>query len=68
MKYQYHQLVVPTKGWLEIKLPEGYIKQINQLARDGWQVDHMMPIHTGISGTTAVVILLKKAIQEEVSE
>jgi len=62
MTWQYRQLLIQTKGWIEIKLSDKYINQLNALARDGWEVDQMVPIHTGISGTTAVVVLLKKAI------
>ena len=62
MIYEYRQWVVNTKGWIDLKLPDTYIEQLNQLARQGWQVDQMMPIHTGISGTTAVVFLLKREI------
>ena len=62
MIYEYRQWVVGTKGWIDLKLPESYLEQLNKLARQGWQVDQMMPIHTGISGTTAVVFLLKREI------
>lgn len=62
MALEYRQLLIHTKGWLEIKLPDKYISELNSLARDGWEVDQMVPIHTGISGTTAVVVLLKKTI------
>ncbi len=60
MTWEYHQLVVQTKGWIEIKLPDKYIEQLNILARKGWEVDQMVPIHTGISGTSAVVFLLRR--------
>ena len=60
MVWEYCQIVVKTKGWLELKLPDEYIDQLNHLAQQGWKVDEMMPIHTGISGTSAVVILLKR--------
>lgn len=68
MNWEYRQLVVNTKGWLDLKLPENYIHQLNKLAVKGWIVDHMVPIHTGISGTTAVVLLLKRAIDTDRSE
>ena len=58
MEFEYRQLVVNTKGWVDLKLPKEYIDQLNLLAIDGWEVDQMMPIHTGISGTSAVVFLL----------
>ena len=63
MKWEYRQLVVDTKGWINLKLPDQYIDQLNQLARQGWEVDQMMPIHTGVSGTTAVVFLLRRQIE-----
>ena len=63
MKWEYRQLVVGTKGWIDLKLSEQYIAQLNELARQGWEVDQMIPIHTGISGTTAVVFLLRRQIE-----
>ena len=63
MTYEYRQLVAGTKGWLDIKLSDEYLTQLNQLARQGWEVDQMVPIHTGISGTSAVVILLRRESQ-----
>jgi len=63
MKWEYRQLVVGTKGWIDLKLPDQYIDQLNELARQGWEVDQMMPVHTGISGTTAVVFLLRRQIE-----
>jgi hypothetical protein len=65
MKWEYRQLVVNTKGWLDLKLPDNYIDQLNKLARMGWEVNQMVPIHTGISGTTAVICLLKRFIDGE---
>ncbi len=64
MKWEYTQWVVHTKGWLDLKLPAQYIDQLNEMARQGWEVDQMMPIHTGISGTSAVVFLLKRELTE----
>jgi hypothetical protein len=63
MKWKYRQWVVSTKGWIELKLPDQYIDQLNEWARQGWEVDQMMPIHTGSAGTTAVVFLLKSQIE-----
>jgi hypothetical protein len=63
MKWEYRQLVVGTKGWIDLKLPDQYIDQLNEWARQGWEVDQMMPIHTGSAGTTAVVFLLKSQIE-----
>jgi hypothetical protein len=63
MKRKYRQLVVDTEGWIDLKLPDQYIDQLNDLAGQGWEVDQMMPIHTGISGTTAVVLLLRRQIE-----
>jgi hypothetical protein len=63
MKWEYRQWVVHTKGWLELKLSDQYIDQLNKMARQGWQVDQMMPVHTGITGTTTVVFLLKREIE-----
>ena len=60
MALEYRQLLIHTKGWIDIKLPEKYINQLNSLAQNGWEVDQMVPIYTGISGTTSVVVLLKK--------
>ena len=60
MTWKYRQWVVNTKGWVDLKLPDEYIEQLNHLARKGWEVDQMMPVHTGISGTSAVVFLLKR--------
>jgi len=62
MKWEYQQLVVSTKGWINLTLPNQYIDHLNELARQGWEVNQMMPIHTGISGTTAVVFLLRRQI------
>ena len=63
MKWEYQQLVVGTKGWINLTLPDQYIDHLNELALQGWEVDQMMPIHTGISGTTAVVFLLRRQIE-----
>lgn len=63
MKWEYQQLVVGTKGWINLTLPNQYIDHLNELARQGWEVNQMMPIHTGISGTTAVVFLLRRQIE-----
>jgi len=63
MKWEYRQWSVGTKGWIDLKLPDQYIDQLNELARQGWEVDQMIPIHTGISGTTAVVFLLKRQLE-----
>ncbi len=63
MKWEYRQWVVSTKGWIDLKLPDQYIDQLNEWARQGWEVDKMMPIHTGIAGTTAVVFLLRRQIE-----
>ena len=63
MKWEYQQLVVGTKGWINLTLPDQYIDHLNELALQGWKVDQMMPIHTGISGTTAVVFLLRRQIE-----
>ena len=63
MKWEYQQLVVSTKGWINLTLSNQYIDQLNELARQGWEVDQMMPIHTGIYGTTAVVFLLRRQIE-----
>jgi hypothetical protein len=60
MAWEYRQIQIPTKGWIEIKVNDNYIRQLNILARDGWEVDQMMPIHTGISGTSSIVVLLKR--------
>ena len=60
MTWEYRQLVVSTKGWIYINLPDKYLEQLNRLAHQGWTVDQMVPIHTGISGTLAVVFLLKR--------
>jgi len=60
MTWEYQQLVVGTKGWIELKLPEEYLERLNHLAQQGWMVDQMVPIHTGISGTSGVVFLLKR--------
>lgn len=63
MTYEYRQMVVGTKGWLDLKLSDEYLAQLNQLARQGWEVDQMVPIHTGLSGTSAVIILLRRESQ-----
>lgn len=63
MKWEYRQWVVSTKGWIDLKLPEQYIDQLNEWASQGWEVNQMMPIHTGITGTTAVVFLLRRQIE-----
>ena len=63
MTYEYRQWTVNTKGWIDLKLPDQYIAQLNELARQGWEVDQMMPVHSGVSGTTAVVFLLKRRIE-----
>jgi hypothetical protein len=60
MVWEYHQFTVSTKGWVDIKLPDKYIVRLNQLAKKGWEVDQLVPIHTGISGTSSVVFLLKR--------
>ena len=60
MIWEYRQWVVNTKGWTELKLSDEYIEPLNRLAHQGWEVDQMMPIHTGICGTSAVVFLLKR--------
>ncbi|MFC1996433.1 hypothetical protein ACFLXI_02350 [Chloroflexota bacterium] len=60
MSLEYRQFVVNTKGWIDLKLPVEYINRLNQLTQQGWEVDQMVPIHTGISGTSAVLFLLKR--------
>jgi len=60
MTWEYRQLVVSTKGWIDINLPDKYLEQLNRLAQQGWTVDQMVPINTGISGTLSVVFLLKR--------
>jgi hypothetical protein len=60
MTWEYRQFVINTKGWLDIKLPDNYVHQLNNLANKGWEVNKMVPIHTGISGTSSVVFLLRR--------
>lgn len=60
MIWEYRQWVVNTKDWIDLKLPDEYIDQLNRLAEQGWAVDQMMPFYAGISGTSAVVFLLKR--------
>jgi hypothetical protein len=60
MVWEYRQLAVSTKGWFDLTLPEEYLEKLNRLSTDGWEVDKMVPIHTGISGTTTVIFLLKR--------
>jgi hypothetical protein len=60
MVWEYRQWVVNTKGWVDLRLPEEYIDQLNHMSFKGWEVDQMVPIHTGISGTSAVVFLMKR--------
>lgn len=60
MTWEYRQMVVGTKGWIDIKLPDAYITKLNRMAEQGWEVDKMVPIHTGISGTSGVVFLLRR--------
>ena len=60
MVWEYYQLAVNTKGWVDLTLPEEYLEKLNQLAIEGWEVDQMVPIHTGVSGTTTVILLLKR--------
>jgi len=64
MTWEYNQMNVGTKGWMDIKLPDAYLTQLNRLAEQGWEVDQMIPIHTGISGTSNVVFLLKRLKSE----
>ena len=63
MTYEYRQWTVNTKGWIDLKLPDHYLEQLNKMALQGWEVDQMIPVHSGISGTTAVVFLLKREIE-----
>ena len=58
--WEYRQLKVNTKGWVDLTLPDEYLEKLNHFAIDGWEVDQMGPIHTGISGTTTVIFLLKR--------
>lgn len=60
MVWEYRQFAVNTKGWVDLTLPEEYLEKLNRLALDGWEVDQMLPIHSGISGTTTVIFLLKR--------
>ena len=60
MEWEYCQLAVNTKGWVDLKLPEEYLEKLNQFAIEGWEVDQMLPIHSGISGTTTVIFLLRR--------
>ncbi|KPL08270.1 hypothetical protein AMJ86_01285 [bacterium SM23_57] len=62
MSWEYRQMRIQTRGWIEIKVQDNYIHQLNKLAREGWEVDQMVPIHTGISGTSSIVILLKRPL------
>jgi hypothetical protein len=66
MLWEYRQLIVNTQGWIEQKMPDDYIDHLNRLALQGWEVNQMIPIHTGISGTSTVVILLKRALNASV--
>ena len=60
MVWEYRHFAVNTKGWVDLTLPEEYLEKLNRLALDGWEVDQMLPIHSGISGTTTVIFLLKR--------
>ena len=62
MRYEYTQFQVPTKGWLDAKLPEQYLTELNRLARQGWQVDQAISLHRGMGETTSVLFLLKREI------
>ena len=66
MVWEYRQLVVNTKGWIDLKMPDDYVDRLNHLARQGWEIDQLVPIHTGISGTSAVVFLLKRELESRV--
>ena len=65
MIWEYRQFAVNTKGWVGLTLPDEYLEKLNHLAIDGWEVDQMLPIHTGISGTTTVIFLLKRERKRE---
>jgi hypothetical protein len=58
MSREYRLLEVPVKGWTSAHLPKDCADWLNKLANQGWKVEEMTALQTGISGTTTVVFLL----------
>jgi hypothetical protein len=58
MSREYGLLEVPVKGWTSASLPKDCAERLNKLAHQGWKVDEMIGLQTGIAGTTTVVFLL----------
>ena len=48
---------------LNFSLPDQYIPELNKLAQQGWEVDQVIGLHVGISGTNTVIFLLKREVQ-----
>ena len=59
-KREYAQFQVEVKGWIGGKLPEDYVDELNLLAQQGWQVDHVIPLQIGAGTTSSVIFLLKR--------
>jgi hypothetical protein len=65
MRWEYKQLQISVNaGWTNASLPDQYISELNKLAMKGWQVDHVIPLHFGMAGTTTVVLLLKREVHK----
>lgn len=63
MRWEYEQLLVGVKGLFNPKLDQRLVPELNELAREGWAVDHVIGLQIGAGTTAAVVFLLKRERQ-----
>ena len=62
MKWEYRQLHVGVRGMLSPKLPDSLIPELNELGKEGWEVDQVIELQVGIAGTSAVVFILRREL------
>ncbi|MBN1483546.1 MAG: DUF4177 domain-containing protein [Chloroflexia bacterium] len=59
-RWEYAHMIVEIKGFMGGKLGDDYITELNELAREGWAVDQVIPLQIGAGTTSSVVFLLKR--------
>ncbi len=63
MNYEYRQIQVDVRGWFKASLSDRYIADLNRLAKDGWEVDHILGLQVNMGTTTTVVFILKRELE-----
>ena len=63
MKWEYQQLQVEARGLLSTRLPDDFISELNELGKDGWEVDQVVGLQIGMGTTAAVVFILKRELE-----